>query len=230
MKEFNNIIKFLFRKNKRSRLKNKLVKTFFSNNATLNLTKGKDIKVKELEKEIKDLFKKSFKSSDEIINSLESKGAIVIRAPKLDKLLQYIGEKEGFLFPLFGTKAFILSMGINILSEKKINIGFETPAMFVFQDKPYSVYLLIHQVYHWLAYLKDLPGYDDETIEMFKGVFADDYNMENIDNMTIDDVLALKEVIARDLEAINMAKEISRETTGSKNCLNRIKSGENLNL
>ena len=46
----------------------------------------------------------------------------------------------------------------------------------------------------------------------------------------VNEILALKEAVARDIEAINFVKELSLEYVGSKKTLNKLKNGENINL
>jgi len=215
---------------KKSKIKSKCSKTIITAGESLYLNSDKKIKIEEITSEIKELFKKSFTSPEDIYKFIESKGSKVIRAKHLDKMLTLIGEKEGFLSPLKGKKALFLSLMINILSPVKIPVRFQTKEMFVFQDKPYSSYLIIHQIYHWISFLKGLPGYEDSSLDNFKSIFNNNLKISDISKMTTDEIIALKETISRDLEAINLVKEISRETVGSKNCFEKMKNGENFSV
>ena len=81
-----------------------------------------------------------------------------------------------------------------------------------------------------MAYRKKFPGYEENTMNNFKSIWNHDFGINNVNTLTIDEILSLKEAIARDIEAINFVKEISRDFIGSKNSLKKLINGESISL
>lgn len=205
----------------------KYSKTVITAGESLYLNTGKKNKIDKITDELKELFKDSFNSPEKVFKFIESKGTKVIKTKYIDKVLSFIGEEEGFMLPIKGIKAFILTLMINLLSDTKVPVSLHSKEMFIFQDKPYSTYLLIHQVYHWISYLKGMPGYEDSSIHQFKEVLNNDVAIEN---MSVNQIIELKETIDRDIEAIKLVKDIVKDAVSAKNCFAKIKNGESLSL
>ena len=102
--------------------------------------------------------------------------------------------------------------------------------MFIAKKGTINIYNLAHQFYHWVAYIKGLPGYEEETIASFKNIWSIDFDAQKAPLMNVDEILALKEAISRDIEAISFVKELSREYYGSKASLDKLKQGGILNI
>ena len=79
---------------------------------------------------------------------------------------------------------------------------------------------MLHQFHKWYGFKMNLPGYDEKAQELFN---------ENLNKMTdgadlnVEDILALKEAIARDSEAADFVINLAKESTGAKKALNKIK-------
>jgi len=205
-------------------------RTYLTSNVTLQINSKTKSEVENINKEAKALLKQFINDPEGLIKFIESKGTKVVRAPYIEKILALIGENEGFIYPLKGINALFLSIMVNILLPTKIGIGFKTPPLFVTKDVPLNVYLFCHQFHHWFGYIKGLSGYEERTLSNFKNIWNSDSTGNDISRLSINEVMSLKEAIARDIEAIKFVKEISRELIGSKNCSNRLKSGESLHL
>ena len=205
-------------------------KTYLTATETLIINGKQKQSVKSISSKAKDTIKKFIDNPEAILQFIESEGTAVIRAKYIEKVLKLIGEKEGFITPIKGFKALFLSLMISILSPLKIKIGFYTPAMFIVQDRPLNIYILAHQFHHWLAYCKNMPGYEENTLNNFKNIWSSNCGEANINGLSINEILSLKEAVARDMEAINFVKEISLELVGSKKSVNKLKNGENINL
>ena len=155
---------------------------------------------------------------------------MVIKARHIDLILLAVGETEGFIAPIRGFKALYLIFMINLLSKTKLKYSFETKPMFVMDSLPKHFYLLAHQVHHWMAYSKGLPGYEETTTDNFKNIWSPNFGEKDIEKMSVDEILALKDAITRDIEAINFVKEISQELICSKRSLNKLKAGKSINI
>lgn len=205
-------------------------KTYLTKNETLKLDTQAQLKIIEVNNKAKALFKELITKPEELIKYIESNGTLVIRAPHVEKVLMLIGEQEGFILPLKGARAYFLTFMLNILSPVKLNVSSESPPMFVMRNRPANIYYLAHQFHHWISYINGLPGYDFETNDNFKYIFNSNFNDNDIRAMSIDEILSLKDAIARDVEAIKFVKEISRELIGQKLSSKRLQNGESLNI
>ena len=139
-----------------------------------------------------------------IIEYIKSNGTPVHIFRLWGKILDKIGEHEGFITPNLGFKALWLNLMINH------KVSFETEPMFVISKIPDDIYLLIYEFYKWYSYKKGLPGYDIKTQIIFKKVWLLEQD-ENIDKLGLKQVGNLQEAIKRDFEAISFAKRIAKE-------------------
>lgn len=203
-------------------------KTYFTANSTLQLNSAVQLDSQKVNEAAKQIVKKYINNPENLLKFIQSKGTLVIKADHIDKILTLIGEGEGFLTPCNGLKALILTTAINILSTEKVKIGFSAPEMFIMRNLSPSIFLLAHQFRHWLAFKKGLPGYDTNTMKKFKDAWSMDN--EYLEKMSINDILSVKDAIARDLEAIDFVKEISREFIGSKSSVEKLKTGQSINI
>ena len=115
-------------------------KIYLTPTATLELTSSKKSSAKKLTENAKNCIKKYINDPEALLEFVKTKGTTVIKAPHIEKVLILLGESEGFITPLKGVKAFILSLMIHILSPVKIKIGFSTPEMFIMRNLPVNIY------------------------------------------------------------------------------------------
>jgi hypothetical protein len=203
---------------------------FLKSSEKLQLNGQEKLKIEKTNFDAKKILKKYIKNPEELLKFVENKGTVIIQAHHIEKILRLLGYEEGFIYPMKGNKALILSLVLNLFAPGKIKIAKKTPIMFITRKGNINIYNLAHQFYHWVAYVKGLPGYEEETITNFKNIWSSNFDAEKAPLMNVDEILALKEAISRDIEAINFVKELSREYYGSKASLNKLKLGESLNI
>lgn len=205
-------------------------KTYFTCNESLVLT-AKTLKQSEQTTKLaKEILKKYIEEPKKLLEFIEAKGTKVIVANHIEKILTLLKLEEGFITPVKGFKALILSLAINVLSKNKIKVGFSTPEMFVMRSCNLNIYSLAHQFHHWLAYKKRLPGYEKGTMDIFKNIWQIDATPGGIEGLSINEILSLKDAIDRDKDAIDFVKSFAREHIGSKDSLNKIKEGRKVSL
>lgn len=85
--------------------------------------------------------------------------------------------------------------------------------VFVLDRALFSVGFLSHQLHHWLAYRSGMAGYCERAQKLYRrfwneggGVIGDE-----VYEMSVEDLLALKAAINRDLEALMFLREVVRE-------------------
>lgn len=197
---------------------NSTSKTVMNNGCSLNLTvKTEENKVK-LEANVKSILKNFNNMPEKMLLYIERNGTPVIRHPKASKILDIIREEQGYIRELHGLKAFLL----NLLLYKKF--GLKTTPIFLLDVGELDQYAMIHQFYKWYAMKINMPGFDSRAQDNFRK-FVDEKSYLNLDNLNVDDIIALKEAIARDVDAINFVEDIAKQNEGSQKALKKLTDG-----
>ena len=191
--------------------------------ATMSLDAKKQKKTQLLREKVRQIVKKNIKTPEKLLEHVEKSGTKVVKIPYADKILSYVNEQEGFITPRSGFEALYLNL------VKKRKISFKTPEMFVLRDLPVNIYVMSHQFHKWYAYKMGLPGYDEASQEKFKRVFEFS-DSKKAQELSYGEIMALKEAVRRDMEAIDFVLELSKEHEGSKKTLDKIKNGEKATL
>ncbi len=206
------------------------VKDCFTGDDTLSIS-GKQKLIKEdINKQARSVIKKALQAPEALLDFVESKDTIIIRSRYMDKFLRILGEKEGFIPPKTGIKALLFTLIINKFSSAKLKVSFKTPAMFALKDKPVNIYILSHQFHLWLSYINDLPGFEEKTMKNFKNFWETESDSNDLSCFSVDDMLSLKDIIAREIEALNFVKEMAQEFVGQKNSVKKLRAGKSINL
>lgn len=208
---------------------NSTSKTHINATSTLTLTSETEKNLEKVDAHIKTIVKKYLHAPEKLLDFVQEHGTAVYKIDNADKILEIIKEEEGFITPLKGFKAFYLNFVTGMLAQKKLHLSFESKEMFVLRDMPLNIYYMIHQFHKWYGFKENLPGYDAQTQEMFKENFE---NLKESDftGMSIEEIIAMKEAIARDAEAVDFVIKLAKETTGAKKALNKMKQDGSANI
>lgn len=158
----------------------------------------------ELELEIEKVLEDCNWNQKLILEYIKSNGTPVHIFKLAGKILDKIGEHEGFITPVLGFRALFLNLIVNH------KISFETESMFVMSRVPDDIYIIIYEFYKWYSYKRGLLGYDIRTQNLFKKVWLLE-DEENLEKLGLKQMMNLKEAIKRDFEAINFVKRIASE-------------------
>lgn len=222
------IYSFLFqnyaslRSQKISSLKNKNSNVFLSESGVVRLNAQDELRAKKVYIKAKEFLKKHIKSPEKILTYIENHSTKVIGMKNVDKVCLFLNIAPGFVPKQKGFKALFFSICAALFSDSKIDIGFEVPAVFLLGTQDPNIYILSHQFYHWLAYKSNLAGYDEKTQQNFKNIWSFQ-NSERMKKLSIPEILSLKDAIARDVDALDMVKELAMEFSGQKKCLEKLK-------
>lgn len=170
------------------------------------------------DKEVKEIVNANLKNPEELINYVKNNGTKVYKLPYAKKLLNLVGEEEGFITPVKGINALVL----NLVLEKKC--AFKTEPMFILNDGPINIYTAIHQFHKWYGWRMQLPGFDEEAQEKFKKIWQYELD-ENVQTLSYEEILSLKEAIRRDIEAIDFVTKLAKEQEGARKVFKNIKEG-----
>lgn len=197
-------------------------KKIFSQAASLELTSKTEKNKLKLESNIKEILKKYENNPEKLLKFVQKNGTKVYRIPFANKLLRLIKYEEGLISETKGLKALYLNLIVSF-AEKKIILSFSTEPMFILRKTYFDNYYLIQQFHKWYAMKLNLPGFESKSQENFQR-FLNSKN-EDVESLSVEEILGLKEAIARDVEAINFIVDLAKSTTGSKNALRKITSG-----
>lgn len=212
----------------RNSLKGSLKKSFSCSTSKIVFSKSDSLKLnsltkknkERLDKEVQIILKHCENNPDKVFQFIEKKGTKVHKILYADKILRLIGLEEGLVSKLNGIKALYLTAVLMILGkEKKISIT--TKPMFVMRNLPLNPYYTIQQFHKWYAAKLEMPGFDAKSQENFQK-YLDNINDESMKSLSMEEIIGLKEAIARDVEAINFVINLAKSTKGAKNALNKM--------
>ncbi len=212
-----------------STFKNGSSKMIFHGENELILSAETELKKTELNKKIKEIVKTKLDDPEKLLNFISTEGTDVFRIKNANLILKLVGEEEGFITPAIGLKALFINLFVNLLVYNKLIISFKSNEMFILRPLKVDIYYMIHQFHKWYSYKLGLPGFNFKEQENFKHIFKT-LKQEDISNLTLSEIISLKEAIARDIEAIDFVVNLCKEFDTSKKLLNRIKTGNSVVL
>lgn len=197
---------------------NSTSKTVFAKGCSLNLTTKTEKTKAKLEQTMQAVMSKYATKPEKLLEYVEKSGTKVHKITHADIILNIIGEEEGFISETTGLKALIL----NLLTNS--DFSFKTQPMFVLRNLPPDAFYTAHQFHKWYAMKLNLPGFDAKSQKNFKK-YLKNTNNKDLNSLEIDEILSLKEAIARDVEAINFVVKMAKNTTGSQNAMQKLVAG-----
>lgn len=208
---------------------NSTTKTHIDASTTMQLTTETEKNKEMVDFCVKNIIMQNIDPPEKLLDYISEHGTPIYKPPFADKILKGIKEEEGFITPLTGIKALYLNIMLGIFSKKPFLLSLKTDEMFVLRDLPVNIYYMIHQFHKWYGFKVNLPGYDPQTQENFKKAFSDIKEGEFSD-MSVGEIIALKEAIARDAEAIDFVINLAKEKSGAKKALDKIKNDGGANI
>ena len=210
--------KFKYRKYLDNSNKSQDLKTIVGKDYTVKFSAAFEKRKKEIEKEIENIVKKADNNPYELIKYIKNNGTEVYKRKNANKILALINETEGFITPKKGVKALYLNFVLN----KKISL--KSKECFIMRDLAIDPYCMLHQFYIWYGFKSGFAGYEYETQENFNSIVYGKNRKEKIDNLSIAEILALKEALHRDVEAIDFVIKLTKEKEGAKAAFKKLKT------
>ncbi len=221
-------IRFAILRRNRNKMRNVFFKSSTTKHSmnvscTLKISAETDKKKNEINEELRNIVNQYINTPEKLIQYIQLQGIKVYKLRNADKILEKIGEEEGFLTPLKGFKALFLNIILKIAFKDSIDINFSTKEMFIFNLESTEIYTIARALHKYYGYKNKLPGYDYKSQKIFKKVYKKSKNHTSpFGGCTINDMYACKEAIARDLESINFTIALSVEYERSKKALEKI--------
>ena len=198
-----------------------------SETLTINAETQKIIEV--MQAQLVNIIKACSLNTDKILEYVQTHGTSVYKIANADKILAHIKEEEGFISPLKGWKAFYLNFWIGLIYNKKLNFSFKTKEMFVVKNTEIDIYFILQQFHLWFGFTKGLPGYDAKSRERLK-THIDKMSDADVNSMTMEEIIGLKEAVARDKEAAEFVVRLAKETSGAKKALEKMRQDGGANV
>jgi len=214
---------------KLQKITQKASKNILLDDVELDFNVDNELKKLEVEKKVREIVKNSENTPEKILDCLKADGVNVYRIKNANLLLNFIRQEEGFIPPQNGINAFFLNLFINLLEYKKFVFSLKTDEMFVLRPLAVDIYKLIHQLYLYYAFKAGLSGYKLKSKKKFNQILCS-MKDEDISKLSIDEILDMKDYIARDAEAIDLVVNIAKESEATTKLLNKIKGGQSVEL
>lgn len=202
----------------RRNAQNSTTKIVISANAKLSLTSQTEQNAELVRQNIAAIINKYGLNPYELLKFIDAKDTKICRPAYADKFLKIIGEDEGFISELRGFQAFLL----NIYTGN--GFSFKTKPMFVMREGNIEPHYFLHHFYKWYAMKYNLPGFDYKAQKLLK-ISMKNPNDKRLQNLNLDEMLSLKEAIARDNEASDFVIKLARHNDGSKQVLRKMQDG-----
>ena len=187
-------------------------KYHFMNGCTLDLNSMAEVEKQELEDKLTNILRTYEYNPVRILDYIKSQGTQVIYLDDAAKILNPIGENEGFILPQKNAKAVYLSLAAN----KKIAL--KTDEMFILSRGEINKYYFIYHFYNWYAFKNGIQGMDTESQELLKKyLFAPDTK-----ELQLDEIYKLKDAIRQDKASIEFVIKLCRNYDGAKQALNKM--------
>lgn len=218
------VLRKKLRRNLKHTYSNTTSKRTFGQAASLELNSQTEKNKNKLEANVKCILKKYDNNPQKLLDFIQRSGTKVYRIPFARIILRLIGYEEGLIVSTKGIRGLYLNVIIPLFVGEKAKISFEAETMFVLKNSQLDSYCMIQQFHKWYAMKLNLPGLDSESQNNFQK-FLTPSNDEKLQELSIEEILGLKEAIARDVEAINFIVDFAKSTAGSKNALKKITAG-----
>lgn len=188
-------------------------KRHYFNGFTVDLNTLADSEKQKLEEELNLILKKYNYNPEEILNYIQTQGTKVIYPENAAKILNPIGENEGFIYPACGSKALYLSLAI--LHKPSL----KTPEMFILSKGQINKYYFIYHFYNWYAYKHNIAGLDSESQELLRKFL---FEISDTKALQLSDIYKLKDAIRQDKAAIEFVIKLCRNYEGTKQALKKM--------
>lgn len=190
-------------------------KRHYINGCSIDLSTLADKEKMLLEKEITDILKDCDYLPEKILEYVKKEGCEIHYINNASKILNPIGENEGFIYPAFGSKALYLSLAINK------QIQFKTPEMFVLSKGNINKYYFIYHFYNWFAFKHNIAGLDNESQRLLKKYL---FETSDTKDLQLADIYKLKDAIRQDKAAIEFVIKLCRNFDGTKQALKKMQN------
>ncbi len=193
-------------------------KTIISSTEIMTLNAKTLEVISTVQKNVADIIKTTNNNPQKLLDYIEAQGTKVFKIKNATKLLEKVNEHTGLITELHGIKA----LYINIITGQ--GTIFITKPLFIISDKEIDYYMLLREFYLWYSLKMKLPGFDFKTQEKFKKYLKYSQNA-SFKKLSYEEMIKIKEAIARDKEANEFVMQVIREKDGGANVFGKMTTG-----
>ncbi len=200
-------------------------KTVISNGVTMRLA----TKTENLKQLVKDNAKKEIvkylNDPEKFLDYLKKDGALIYQTKYAKAILSKIDEETGFIVGQEGVYALKLNFLLFSFGLQPFSLALTTKPMFILEDGPIDIYAFAEHYYKYLALKHKLSGLDFKSQKKFSRINKYAPNDDSIfERMPLNELLALKEATARNIEGVNFAAELTKEYKTAKKAFEKIQN------
>ena len=190
-------------------------KMHYSLGCTLDLNSMAEVEKQELEDKITNILKTYDYNPQKILDYIKSQGTEVKFSKDAAKILNSIGENEGFILPQKGSRALYISLAFFKKFELKTN------ELFILPEGEINIYYFIYHFYNWFAFKNNIAGLDSESQELLKKYL---FTQADTKELQLAEIYKLKDAIRQDKASIEFVIKLCRNYDGAKQALDKMKS------
>lgn len=190
-------------------------KRHYGNGFVLDLNTMAETEKQKLEEELTLILKRYDYNPEEILKYIENQGTKVYRVKDAAKILNPIGENEGFIYPEKHMKAIYILLSLGRPPALK------TDEMFIISEGSINKYYFIYHFYNWYAYKHGIAGMDRESQDLLKKFLFTDTDTKTLQ---LSEIYQLKDAIREDKASIEFVVKLCRNYDGAKQALDKMKN------
>ena len=191
---------------------------------TVDISQAEKDKRAKVDTEVRGLLKQLNNDVEKVSEYLEKHNVPIYRVKFAKKVLNKIGEEDGFISERTGLRALF----INLITGQ--GIKFKTGSIIVTEDEEPDIYNFIHYLHKWYAKNEGMEGFDEKSQRLLQK-FNIAGNQESLVNrLSLPQIEGLKQAIARDVQSIEFVSQYSKENAGAKKALEKMKEDGGANI
>ena len=190
---------------------------------TVDISQEIKDKREKIDNDVRAILKQCKNNPEKILEYFDKNNVKYFFIKRANKVLNQIGETEGFITERKGYTAFVL----NLITGS--GLKFKTSDMVIFEKGEPDIYKLINCLYKWYSKKEGMEGFDEKAQKLLKK-----FNPKNEDKLikklSLGDIDVLKKAIDRDVQAIEFVSQYSKENAGSKKALEKMQSDKGASI
>ena len=191
---------------------------------TVDISQAEKDKRAKIDIEVRGLLKQFKNDVNQVAEYLRKNNIKTYRIKNAKKILEKFSEDIGFITERHGYRALV----INLITGN--GFKFKTQPMIIMEDEELSIYNYIHYLHKWYAMKEGMPGYDEKSQILLQKFNLSDKQDKIISRLSIPEIENLRQAIARDVQSIDFMSQYSRENSGSKQALEKMKQDGSINI
>lgn len=191
---------------------------------TVDISQAQKDQREKIDNDIRGLLKQFKNDVNNITSFLKNHNIHIYKVKFAKKLLNKIGEEDGFITERSGLRALTL----NFITKQGLKL--KSNAMIIVEDEDLDIYNLIHYLHKWYAKKEGMEGFDEPSQRLLQKFNIAGNQDSLVNKLSLVQIENLKHAIARDVQSIEFVSQYAKENSGAKNALEKIKENGGANI